>query len=166
MSEYLLQHYEYVKSLSYEEIIDGRIAWDAYRVPLDYKSRVLRVNPQLSKEEFDAELMSPEPIKKFFYTYEGEPGEKMPIDIEVDKKINRRVQYIKKKLVEVRNKYTTIDTFDYFAEREADEEDRVKREKKYVWKSKDEIGDLRLITENGMRDLKSKVSKMRRGEEA
>merc|ERR1712194_346464 len=106
-----------------------------------------------------------EPIKKFFYTYEGEPGEKMPIDIEVDKKINRRVQYIKKKLVEVRNKYTTIDTFDYFAEREADEEDRVKREKKYVWKSKDEIGDLRLITENGMRDLKSKVSKMRRGEE-
>jgi hypothetical protein len=31
MSEYLLQHYEYIKSLSYDEIVDGRIAWDAYR---------------------------------------------------------------------------------------------------------------------------------------
>jgi hypothetical protein len=135
-------------------------------VPLDYKSRIVGVNPQLTKEEFDAELMNSNPVKKFFYIYEGEPGEKMPIDIELDKNINRRVQIIKKKLIEISNKYTTIDTFDYFAEREAEEEDRVKRDSKYVWKSKDEIGDLKLITEKGFRDMKNQVRKMRLGEDA
>jgi len=89
ISEYLLTHYDYIKSLTIEDLMDGRIAWDAYRIPLDYKSRITKVNPQLSKEEFEAELSSPEKIKKFFYLYENkEDDELMPIDIEMDKKIN------------------------------------------------------------------------------
>lgn len=71
------------------------------------------------------------------------------------------MEVLKRKFVEIANKYQTIDTFDYFAEREAAEEDQQKRDSRYVWKSKDEIGDLKLITERGFQDLKDRVKKAR-----
>jgi len=33
ISEYLLQHYDYIKALSFDDLVDARLAWDAYRVP-------------------------------------------------------------------------------------------------------------------------------------
>lgn len=164
VAEYLMQHYEYINTLSYDDIIDGRLAWDAYRVPQEYKTKICKVNPPLSKAEFEAELSNPNEIKKFFYTYDASETEKqaMPIDIELNNKINYRVELMKRKLIEVANKYHTIDTFDYFAEREVKEEDQVAQEKKYVWKSKDTIGDLALMGEKSLSNLKQKIRDSRK----
>ena len=165
VAEYLMQHYDYINTLSYEDIVDGRIAWDAYRVPLDYKTKICKVNPPLSQEDFEAELNSPNENKKFFYTYEDDKEAEqfdMPIDLELNNKINYRVELMKRKLIEVSQKYHSIDTFDYFAEREVREEDRVADEKKYVWKSKDTIGDLVLMNDNRLQTLKQKIKDSRK----
>lgn len=70
---------------------------------------------------------------------------------------------MKRKLVEVANKYHTIDTFDYFADREMKEEDQKKRDQKYVWKAKDGdgIGDLRLMNEKNVLGLKNRIKKVK-----
>lgn len=143
LSEYLLKHYDYIRTLTFEDIIDGRIAWDVYRIPLDFKRKILEINPPLSDEEFQSELMSDNPQKKFFYNYDmTEDADKMPIDLEIDNKINYRVENMKRKVVEVALKYQTLDTFDFYGEREEKQKEQDKKEKKYVWaknKSKDDF---------------------------
>jgi len=48
------------------------IEWSAYRVPFNYKTKVIKVNPPLSEEEFEKEFNSPYKVKKFHYNYRTE----------------------------------------------------------------------------------------------
>lgn len=45
------------------------IDWSAYRVPANYRDKVLRENPPLSEEEFENEYDSPYMTKKYHYNY-------------------------------------------------------------------------------------------------
>ncbi len=49
MSEYFIQHYDYLKTLSYKEIEKGCLDWSAYRVPFNFRDRVVKHNPPLSE---------------------------------------------------------------------------------------------------------------------
>ena len=72
MSEYFIQHFLYLKSLSFTDIEKGLIDWSAYRVPFNYQNKVIRVNPPLSEEEFERELDSPYKVKKYHYSFRRE----------------------------------------------------------------------------------------------
>ena len=69
MSEYLMQHYLYLKNLNYVDIETGMIDWCAYRVPYNYKAKLIKVNPPLSEEEFEKEFNSPYKIKQYHYNF-------------------------------------------------------------------------------------------------
>lgn len=69
MAEYFYQHYQYLKTLSFEDIEQGKIDWSAYRVPVSYKNQLVRVNPPMSEEEFEKEYNSPFKVKKYHYNF-------------------------------------------------------------------------------------------------
>ena len=69
MSEYLIQHYNYLKSLSFEDLEKASTDWCAYRVPFNYKDKIVKYNPPLSEDEFEKELDSPFNVKKYHYSF-------------------------------------------------------------------------------------------------
>jgi len=52
MSEYLIQHFEYLKSIKFTDIERGEVDWSSYRVPFNYQQKIQRVNPPLSEDDF------------------------------------------------------------------------------------------------------------------
>jgi len=52
MSEYFIQHYYYLKTLSFAELEQCVIDWSAYRIPLNFKAKTLKYNPPMTEEEF------------------------------------------------------------------------------------------------------------------
>ncbi len=72
MAEYLVQHFNYLKTLSFSQLEQCAIDWCAYRVPFNYKVKVIKVNPPLSEEEFEREYNSPYKVKKFHYNFRQE----------------------------------------------------------------------------------------------
>lgn len=72
MAEYMVQHYHYLKTLSFTQVEQAAIEWTAYRVPFNYKAKVLRANPALSEEEFEKEFNSPYKVKKYHYNFRHE----------------------------------------------------------------------------------------------
>ncbi len=133
MSEYLVKHFRYINSLSLEEIESGQIDLDIYRNSLNFKQKIQEINPPLTQEEFDAELNNSNPIKKFFYNFD-DPDHVMPIDIEKNRVLNRRLENVIAKLDKLTLKFDTLDNYDYFNEREEKNEEKQKRQKKYAWK--------------------------------
>lgn len=69
MSEYFMQHYLYLKTLSFEDIEQASIDWCAYRMPFNFKNKLIKVNPPLSEEEFEKEYESPYKIKRYHYNF-------------------------------------------------------------------------------------------------
>jgi hypothetical protein len=69
MSEYLVQHWQYLKSLSFTDLEKANVDWCAYRVPYNYQTKIIKVNPPLTEEEFEKENESPFKVKKFHYSF-------------------------------------------------------------------------------------------------
>ena len=69
MSEYFIKHFQYLQSLDFEDIEQGNIDWNVYRVPFNYKDRVLKYNIPLTKEEFEEESLLNYKYKKYHYNY-------------------------------------------------------------------------------------------------
>lgn len=69
MAEYFAQHYLYLKTLSFTEIEQAAIDWSAYRVPFNYKNKLVKVNVPLGEEEFEKEFNSPYKVKKYHYNF-------------------------------------------------------------------------------------------------
>ena len=71
MSAYLIEHFKYLKTLSFFDIEQGMIDWSANRVPFNCRERFTRINANkpLSPEEFEKEFESPYKIKKYHYNY-------------------------------------------------------------------------------------------------
>ena len=59
----------YLKTLSFEDIEQCNVQWSAYRVPVNFKDKLVRVNPPLSEEEFEKEYNSPYKVKKYHYNF-------------------------------------------------------------------------------------------------
>lgn len=72
MCEYLVQHFNYLKSLDFTDIEKGMVDWCAYRVPFNYDNKVIKSNPPLSEDEFQKELDSPFKTKKYHYSFRRE----------------------------------------------------------------------------------------------
>lgn len=71
MSAYLIEHFKYLKTLSFTEIEQGMVDWSANRVPFNCRERFTRIkaNTPLSAEEFEKEYDSPYTTKKYHYNY-------------------------------------------------------------------------------------------------
>lgn len=71
MSQYLLNHYYYLQTLSYDQISQGKVDWSVHRVPFNARERFTRIaaNTPLSPEEFEKEFDSPFKTKKYHYNY-------------------------------------------------------------------------------------------------
>lgn len=69
MSEYIVQHFNYLKSLKYTDIESGMIDWNANRIPFNFMDKVIKINPPLTREEFEREQDSPFKVKKYHYNY-------------------------------------------------------------------------------------------------
>lgn len=71
MSDYLLSHYKYLKTLNFNEIESGMINWSVNRVDFNPRERFTRIaaNRPLSPEEFENEFDSPYKTKKYHYNY-------------------------------------------------------------------------------------------------
>mmetsp|Transcript_34947 Transcript_34947/g.53649 ORF Transcript_34947/g.53649 Transcript_34947/m.53649 type:complete len:493 (+) Transcript_34947:413-1891(+) len=69
MSEYLIQHFKYLQSLKFTDIERGEVDWSAYKVPFNYQTKVERINPPLSEEDFQREHDSPYKVKKYHYSF-------------------------------------------------------------------------------------------------
>ena len=71
MSQYLLKHFEYLKTLSYTDIEKGNVDWSVNRIPYNSREQFTRiaVNTPLSPEEFEKEMDSPYKTKKYHYNY-------------------------------------------------------------------------------------------------
>ena len=72
MCEYLVQHFNYLKSLKFVDLEKASVDWCAYRVPFNYQNKVVKVNPPLSEDEFEKELDSPFKVKKYHYSFKRE----------------------------------------------------------------------------------------------
>jgi len=71
MSMYLLQHYKYMRTLSFTDIEMGNFEFSTNRIPFNCRESFTRVaaNRPLSPEEFEKEQDSPYKIKKYHYNY-------------------------------------------------------------------------------------------------
>jgi hypothetical protein len=71
MSQYLLKHFYYLKTLDYTTIEKGLIDWSVNRIPLNSREQFTRIsaNLPLSAEEFEKEMESPYKTKKYHYNY-------------------------------------------------------------------------------------------------
>lgn len=71
MASYLLEHYKYLKTLSYTDLEVAIVDWGAHRIPYNVRERFTRIaaNKPLSLEEFEAEYDSPYKVKKYHYNY-------------------------------------------------------------------------------------------------
>jgi len=72
MSEYFVQHFNYLKSLDFMELEKAAVNWCSYRVPFNYPNKIMKINPPLSEEEFEKELESPFKVKKYHYSFRRE----------------------------------------------------------------------------------------------
>ena len=69
MSEYFAQHFFYLQSLSFTDLEKSAVDWSAYRVPLNYANKLVKVNPPLTEEEFEMEHDSNYKVKKYHYSF-------------------------------------------------------------------------------------------------
>lgn len=135
MGEYLIKNQQAMKKLSLKDLEKGLMNFDIFRISLDYREKILAVNPQLTQDEFEAELDNDEQVKKFFYTYD-DPDYVMPIEVEKENVIDHRMDHLLRKMDRVRKKFKTHDSYDYFEELEEGERERKEREEKYIWRKK------------------------------
>ena len=69
MSEYLIRCFNYIKTVSYEDIEGGNLDWNACKIPVNYEDRVIKYNIPLSEYEFKREMNSSYKVKKYHYNY-------------------------------------------------------------------------------------------------
>lgn len=134
ISEYFVKHYEYLNNVSYEKFENANILWDIYRIPVNFKAKLTEVNPPLSKEELEQEIKSDAKVKRHYYTYD-DPESELPINKEVDNVINRRFEQVHMKIFETMRKFNTIQTYDFYSEREEQDKEKIKKAKKYIWQT-------------------------------
>ena len=132
LSEYFIRHYEYIGSLDYKHIREADVHWNVYRIPVDFKQRLVEYNPQLSPEELEEEINSDAKVKKHHYTYD-DPDYKLPIDSELNNPVSKRFNNVHSKVFQTLRKYNDLQSFDFYNEREDLTKERDRQAKKYVW---------------------------------
>jgi len=153
MSEYLMKHYQYLENISFEDLMINNIQWDVYRIPVTYKDALQAVNPPLNAEELAAEISSDKKVKKHYYSYD-DPEYELPINAEVNNVVKRRFEDIHYKMFSALRKYNSLDSYDFYNERDEKEKAATKLSQKYaIWNNPSSTFDKFTPAE----DIKKKV---------
>jgi hypothetical protein len=74
MSQYLIQHYQYLKTLDFYQIERCMVDWSVTRIPYNSRQSFTRIaaNKALSEEEFLKEKESPYKTKRYHYNFRHE----------------------------------------------------------------------------------------------
>lgn len=137
VSEYFMQHFKYLHTLTLEDFMNGQIDFDIYRTSLDFKEKIQAYNKPLTEEEFEAELESPNPVKSFHYTFD-DPNYEMPLDAEKKRIVDHRFDKLAESVFYNMKKFSNNDNYDFFSDREEREKEGKKTQSKYAWKAKKE----------------------------
>lgn len=132
VSEYLVKHYEYLAQLPYENFENAEIHWDVFRIPLDYKEKLAAINPPLSPQELEKEILSDAKVKKHYYTYD-DPEHELPINKELDNVVNKRFNAVHMNIFRTIRKFNNLQSYDFYSEREEAEKEVEKKSQKYIW---------------------------------
>ena len=132
MSEYLMRHHEYIQTLDMQDFLNANLDWDVYRIPFNFKEKIQKINPPLTDEELQKEIESDTKVKKHFYSYD-DPNSELPINTEINNKINRTFQKSTIKVVDTLRKYNSLESYDFYSEREEKEKSENLNKNKYVW---------------------------------
>jgi hypothetical protein len=158
VSEYIIQHYEYLATLDIDRFLDAVVDWDVHRIPVNYKAKVQEINPPLSAEELEAEVNSDKKIKKHYYTYD-DPDYQLPIHSEMNNVVKRRFETLNRGIFETIRKYGSLDTYDFYTERAQKEKENLEKKKKYnIWNTENVLNDKYVDAE----DLKKKIAQKRK----
>ena len=173
MAEYLIENYNQLKDATFDQFETMTFTQFSpfFQKPSPSPhAEILAKNPPLSREEFNAELDSANPVKKFFYTYQQSEEEQLeyeerikqlPLHAESKQSqsvIGRHVDTIKFKIGQTQQKFQTLDTFDYFEEQEEASLEKEKKEQKYLFANKKRNSDLSLLLKDGKIDeLRKKI---------
>jgi len=153
MSEYFMKHYEYLETITFEDFLTNNIQWDVYRIPVTYKDQLQAVNPPLNTDELAAEVNSDKKVKKHYYSYD-DPEYELPINAEVNNVVKRRFEDIHYKMFQVLRKYNSLDSYDFYHERDEKEKNANKISQKYaIWNNPSSTFDKFTPAE----DIKKKV---------
>ena len=141
MSEYIIKHYEYLQTVELDRFLWSDIEWDVYRIPVTYKAKLQEVNPPLSEEELAEEINSDKKVKKHYYSYD-DPEYELPIHAEANNIVKRRFENFHFKMFDTIRKYNSLDTYDFYTEREQKEKVVEEKKKKYpIWNVTDRSFD-------------------------
>jgi len=153
MSEYIIKHYEYLETVSFDRFLASDIDWNVFRIPINYRAKLAEINPPLSEEELQAEINSDKKVKKHYYSYD-DPEYELPIQTEVNNIVKRRFESFHFKMFDTIRKYSSLDTYDFYTEREQKEKEKEARQKKYpIWSPNNQSIDKFTPAE----DLKKKI---------
>eukprot|EP01017_Pseudomicrothorax_dubius_P041819 TRINITY_DN6744_c0_g1_i2.p1 TRINITY_DN6744_c0_g1~~TRINITY_DN6744_c0_g1_i2.p1 ORF type:complete len:580 (-),score=146.87 TRINITY_DN6744_c0_g1_i2:150-1889(-) len=135
MAQYIYQQMRYLDSLPLEAFLDADIDWDVFRIPIDYKSAIAKLNPPLSPEEYEKEVASDKKFKRHYYSFD-EPNVQLPMDAELSNVIDRRYAVLGTKVKDVLLKYRSLETYDFYSERDEKSKQSAEKAKKYTWKGR------------------------------
>lgn len=155
MSQYFIQHYEYISSLPFKKFEECMIEWDVFRIPVNFKEAIQKVNVPLDPEELELEIASDKPVKRHYYSFDDAEHE-LPINTEKENIVQRRFDIVGYKMFNLLRKYNTIDSYDYFNEAEEKKKESTERRKKYAWEDKSERDLAFYDTENLKEVMKEK----------
>jgi len=147
----MAKHYYYIQNLTMEDFLDGEIEWDVFRIPLDYKEKLQAINPPLNEAELQKEIDSDAKIKRHYYSYD-DPNAELPINSEIDNKVDRKFVKVNNQVFDTLRKYDSLESYDFYNEREEKEKDESKQKEKYIWGSKKN-----LEKQQSVEDIKKKI---------
>lgn len=136
-SEYAVRMHQFVRELPLRHLMQGMVEFDAAVGDYDFVSKIQRVNPPLSREEFEREFASDSKDKRYYYSH-GLPNVVMPMQ---DDRANVKPRQIRKstfvfRLLRLLRKYQTLENYDYYNEVDRQSQDR-QHQKKTGWASED-----------------------------
>lgn len=135
LAEYFIQHFRYLNTLDLNDFMTGQVDFDVYRNTLDYKEKIQTINRPLTEEEFERELESTDTVKKFYYNYD-DPELEMPLDAERKRLVDHRFDKAVQSLAYTVKKFGSLDSYDFYCDREEREKEEASKAAKYAWKVK------------------------------
>ena len=159
-SGYILEMIKEMEKMTIEDFKSFNLNLNPLIIPIDYKKRIIDANPQLSNEEMAIEKNKDQNNKKKYrYDFEEKMDFKLPEDQIINNAyLNRNLQIVKNIKYNLK-KYQTLDSLDYFSQKEENKEKVLAIEKKYIWSIGSQMSnqkEISLINQDDLNKLRSR----------
>jgi len=84
VANYILETYYYMQTLTIDDFKAFNMSFNVFRIPVNYRQRIEKINPPLSKAEFEAEKSKPADLKKSYRYDYNEDSALLPMDDKVE----------------------------------------------------------------------------------